>query len=201
MHRDPGRLFKRLHLVADRRYRPLGERHHPGRGNPDGPAGWRHPLGPPAQHPLAEVKQPFVRAQFAIADVEGLVVDKQPDHLAVGHVDDRLPGFRKAVSSLCIGQRAQRVHPVEVGPGQAVRLALVQVAPPPQVPVRQCEHRLCLGQQVQVQLGFPERPRLCRERRLPYHGRSIRSARSATAMSAPCALSAAAWSALSTPTT
>jgi carbonic anhydrase len=52
---------------------------------------------------------------------------------------------------------------------QAMRLALVQVGPPAHVTVGQREHRLGLGQQVQVQVGFPEVPRLHRERVLQYH--------------------------------
>jgi hypothetical protein len=36
------------------------------------------------------VELPFVRAKLAVADVERFVVHQQPDHLAVGHVDDAL---------------------------------------------------------------------------------------------------------------
>jgi hypothetical protein len=66
-----------------------------------------------------------VRAQLPVADVERLVVDEQPDQLAVGHVDDRLPGLRVAVGDLGVRQRPQLVDPVEVASRQAVRLALV----------------------------------------------------------------------------
>ena len=48
-------------------------------------------------------------------------------------------------------------------PGQAVRLALVEVAAQPDVAVGQREQRLGLGQQLQVQAGLAEVPRLDRE--------------------------------------
>jgi hypothetical protein len=110
-----------------------------------------------------------VRTQRPIPDVERLIVDEQADQLAVGHVDDLLPGLRQAVGTLGVGQRPRLIDPVEVAARQAVRLALVQVGPPAHVPVGQREHRLGLSQQVQVQVGLPEAPRLHRERVLQYH--------------------------------
>src|SRR5260370_9299870 len=142
-----------------------------------------------------------MRAQLAIADVEWLVVDEHADQLAVGYVDDFLRGVGEAVGGLGVGQRPGLVDPVEIASRQAVRLALVQVAPPAHVTVGQREHRLCLGQQIQVQVGLPKRPRLDRERVLQYHGRSSSSARSVTTISAPCCFSASACPTRSTPTT
>ena len=83
--------------------------------------------------------------QRAVAQVERLVVDQQPDQLAVGDVDDRLAGLGVAVAGLGVRQRAQLVERVQVGAGQAVRLALVQVAAQADVPVGQGEHRLGSG--------------------------------------------------------
>ena len=201
LHRDPRRAVQRLHLVADRGDRALGERHQPGARDPDPPAGRRHPFGLAAERARAEVEHALVRAQLAVADVERLIVDEQPDQLAVGDVDDGLPGLRQAVRRLGVGQRPYLVEPVEVGARQAVRLALVQVPAPAEVAVRQREHRLRLGQHVQVQHGLPQGPGLHAERRLLDHEWSSSSARSSTTMSAPCALRASACPTRSTPTT
>jgi hypothetical protein len=40
--------------------------------------------------------------QFAVANIERFVVDQQPHDLAVGHIDDRLPGFGIAVAAFRI---------------------------------------------------------------------------------------------------
>ena len=44
--------------------------------------------------------------QLAVAQVERLVVDEQPDELAVGDVDDRLAGLGVAVAGLGVRERA-----------------------------------------------------------------------------------------------
>jgi hypothetical protein len=88
--------------------------------------------------------------QGAVPDIERLVVDEQPDDLAVGDVDDRLPVVGEAVAGLGVRQRPDLVEGVQVGAGQAVRVALVQVAAQPDVPVGQREDRLALREQVQV---------------------------------------------------
>ena len=201
LHRDPRRAVERFYLVADRPDGPLGERHQPGRGDADRLPGRGDPFRGAAQRSRPEVEHALVGPQLAVADVEGLVVDVQPDQLAVRHVDDRLPGLREPVARLGVRQGPQREHAVEVGARQAMRLALVQVAAPAQVPVGQREHRLRLGQQVLVQGGLPEGPGLDREGRLADHGRSSSSARSVTTTSAPWAFSAAACPTRSTPTT
>src|SRR5258708_27298364 len=147
----------------------------------------------------------FFQAEDGIRDdlVTGVQTCALPisDQLAVGHVDDFLPGLREAVGGLGVGEWPRLVDPVEIASRQAGGLALVQVGPPAHVPVRQREHRLRLGQQVQVQVSFPEVPRLYRERVLQYHGRSTSSARSVTTISAPCSFSASACPTRSTPTT
>ena len=123
----------------------------------------RAPLGAAAQHAGAEVELALVREQLAVADVERLVVDQQPDDLAVGHVDDRLARLGVAVAGLGVGQRPQLVERVQVGAGQAVRLALVEVAAQPDVAVGEGEDRLGLREHVEVELGLAHRPRLDRE--------------------------------------
>ena len=77
--------------------------------------------------------------QPAVAHVERLVVDQQPDQLAVGDIDQRLAGLRVAIAGLRVGQRALLVEPVQVAAGQAVRLPLVQVPAPADMPVGQGE--------------------------------------------------------------
>ena len=189
LHHHPHRAVEGLDVVADRRDRPLHERHQPGRGHPDRPAGRGGPLGAPVQHAGPEVQAPLMRAQLAVADVERLVVDEEADHLAVGHVDHRLPGLRVPVAGLRVRQRPQLVDAVEVGTRQAVRLSLIQVPAPADVPVGQREDRLGLREHRQVQLGRPQAPRLDRERRMVDHDSSSNLARSATTTSAPCSCS------------
>ena len=79
-----------------------------------------------------------------MGDIEGFVVDEQADHLAVGHVDDRLPGLRVTVAGLGVGQCPQLVHSVEVGTGQPVWFALIEIGPPADVPIGQRENRFGL---------------------------------------------------------
>ena len=111
-----------------------------------------------SQHAGAQVEHALVRAQPPVADVERLVVDEQADDLAVGDVHDRLARLGIAVAGLGVGQRAQLVERVQVGARQAVRLALVEVAAQADVPVREREHRLGLGEHVQVELGLAHAP-------------------------------------------
>ena len=97
--------------------------------------------------------------QFAVADVERLVVDQQPDDLAVGDVDEGLAVLGIAVAGLGVGQRPDLVERVQVGARQAVRLALVEVAAQPDVSVGQREQRFGLRQQVEIELGLADVPR------------------------------------------
>ena len=191
LHHHADRVVQRLDLVADGRDRALGQRDQPDRADPDPAPGRRHPVRPPGQRAGPEVQHPLMLQQLAVADVERLVVDEQPDQLPVGDVDHRLAGLREAEAGLGVGQRAPLVHAVQVGPREAVRLPLVQVRPPPDVPVGQREHGFGLGQHVGVQRAFPQAPRLDRERGVLDHRSSSSSARSRTTTSAP-ALPAAA---------
>ena len=145
------RLVDRLDLVGDRRDRALGERDEAGRADLDGLAGGRAPLHLAVQGPRPEVELALVGPQLAVADVEGLVPDQQPDHLAVGDVDHGLAHLGLAVGGLGVGQRALLVEAVQVGAGQRQRLALVEVAAQADVPVGEREHRLGLRQEVEVE--------------------------------------------------
>ena len=82
--------------------------------------------------------------QTAVADVERLVVDEQADDLAVGHVHDRLARLRIAETGLGVRKRPQLIERVQIGAGDAVRLAFVEVRPQTDVPVGEREHRLGL---------------------------------------------------------
>src|SRR6202012_3309105 len=101
-----------------------------------------------------------VGVQRAVPDVERLVVDQQPDQLAVGDVDDRLAGLGVAVTGLGVGQRPLLEERVQVRARQSVRLPLVEVAAEPDVPVGEGEYRLALREQVHVEPGFLQTPRL-----------------------------------------
>jgi hypothetical protein len=152
-----------LDLVADRRDRPLRERHHPaGAHAHDAPCG-RLPLHLAGEGAGAQVQHPLVAADPAVTQVERLVLHQQPDQLAVGDVDDRLTRLRVPVPTLGVGQRPPLVERVEVRPRHRVRLPLVEVAPQPDVAVRQREHRLDLTHPVRIEPRFPHHPRLDRE--------------------------------------
>ena len=140
LHHDPRRLVDRLHLIADRRDRALRQRHHSGGGDLDPRARRRDPLGLTAQYPGPEIEAAFMGTQFAVANIERFVVDQQPHDLAVGHIDDRLPGLGIAVAAFRIRQRPDFEDTIEIGARQAVRLTLVQVPAPTDVAVGQCEH-------------------------------------------------------------
>ena len=62
----------------------------------------------------------------AVAQVQRLVLDQQPDELAVGDVDDRLAVLGVAVARLRVRQRALLEEAVEVGAREAARLALLE---------------------------------------------------------------------------
>ena len=155
---QPGRGVQRLHLVQEGDDGALGERDQADGADPDRLAGRGDPLGGALERAGPQVQDALVGAQLAVAHVERLVVDQQPHELGVGDVDHRLAGLGEAVAGLGVRQRAQLVERVQIGAGQAVRLALVQVSAYPDVSVGQREHRLGLGQQVQVQPGLPDVP-------------------------------------------
>ena len=170
-------LLERLDLVHDRDDRTLGERHHAYGADADRLAGRRHPLDDALQGAGAQVQDTLVGAQVAVPDVERLIVDQQPHQLGVGDVDHRLAGLGEAVPGLGVRQRAQLVERVEVGAGETVRLALVQVAAYPDVTVGQGKDRFGLSQQVQVEPSLPDVPRVDGVSPFTDHGGASRSER------------------------
>ena len=141
---EPCRAVQGLDLVQDRGDRSVRERHQPDGGDPHPLPGGREPLDLSPQNPGAEVEHPPVLAQIAIADIERLVVDEQADDLAVGDVDHRLPCLGIPVAPLGVRQRPGLVEAVQVRARQAVRLALIEVRPKPDVPVGEGEDRLAV---------------------------------------------------------
>ena len=145
-----GRPVDGLDLEGHGDARPVRERHEPRRPHPDRPARRGAPDRRPAQDAVAQVERPLVLEQRAVAHVERLVVDEQPDDLAVRHVDDGLPRLRVAVARLGVRQRPRLVEAVEVRARDTVGLALLQVGPQPDVPVGQGEYRLALREHSEV---------------------------------------------------
>ena len=98
--------------------------------------------------PGAEVEDALVLEQLAVADVEQLVVDQQPDELAVGDAEDasRPPrGCRRPLSAYGSGRISWK--PLRYVPGSPFGLALVEVAAQADVAVGQREQRLALGEE------------------------------------------------------
>ena len=193
-----------LHLVGDGCHGPLGEGDEPGRAHPDAGTGRGDPLARPPQQAGAQIQGAFVGDETAVAQIERLVVDEQAQDLAVGDVDDGLPGLRIAVAGLGVGQRVDFVDAVEVGAGQAVRFALVEVAAPADMAVGQGEDGLALGEDVEAEFRLAHRPRFDGVRPVCDHAsppNPARSARSLTTTSAPCAYSASVCPTRSMPTT
>src|SRR5262245_26090060 len=157
--------------------------------------------------------------QAAVPDVERLVVDEEPDQLAIGHVDDGLADARAAVNGFAVVEWAQLVHGIQITARQAVRLALVEVGTQTDVAVRQREHGLALRQHIEVEPDLANRPGFDRKRVVRNHEPTVpspvrlssapsprlptppagdspsrSSARSVTTVSAPCSRSASACS-------
>lgn len=191
----------RLHLEADGSDGPLGEGHQSRGPHPDGVPRWRGPLADAVQQSGAQVERALVGAQGAVPQVEGFVVDEQPDDLPVGDVDDRLAGLGIPVPGLRVRQGPQLVDPVQVGAGQAVRFPFVEVAAPSDVAVRQGEDGFALREHVELQAALVEGPRIDGVRGVCDHRVSLRAPSPSTTVSAPCDRRSAAWSARSTPTT
>jgi hypothetical protein len=89
LHGDADVLVDGLHLVRDGRDRRwANDTSRVDRTRTCLPAGTPTPRA--RQGAGAQVQDPLVGLEVAVADVERLVVDEQPDELAVGHVDDGL---------------------------------------------------------------------------------------------------------------
>jgi hypothetical protein len=96
--------------------------------------------------------------------------DWQPQDLAVGHVDDGLAGLGHAELALRRRQWAQLVETVEIGAGNAVRLAFVEVSAHAEKAIREGEQRLGLREHVEVERGLVQRPRLDAKAAMDDHG-------------------------------
>ncbi len=199
LHDDVHGVTDCFDLVQDRRERSMFEGHHPGRTHLDAMVRRRLPVHGARQGARPQVEQALVVMELPVTDVEWLVVNEQPDDLSVRDVYQRLAGLGVAERGLGIGEGDLFVHGVEVGAGDLVRLALVEVRAPADVAVGQREDRLCLCELLHVEAGLANRPRLYGEARVS--DQFISSARSLTTMSAPCCLRASACPARSTPTT
>ena len=203
------RLVDRRDRVGERGDRALGQRDEPDGVDLDGVPGGRRPGDVPGQGAGPQVEGAGVLADGAVPDIERLVVDQQPDDLAVGDVDDGLPGVGEPVPGLRVGQRPVLVDRVQVGAGEPVGLALVEVAAQADVTVGEREDRLALRDHVQVEGVLGEGPgfsavRLVRDHLSVFPSMPSgyrRSARSLTTTSAPCWRSASACPTRSTPTT
>ena len=73
--------------------------------------------------------------ELAVPNIERLIDDKQSDELAVGHVEDRLPGLRVSVPSLGVRQGPELVEAAQVGAGKTEWLAFIEVPAQPDVAV------------------------------------------------------------------
>jgi hypothetical protein len=71
--------------------------------------------------------------------------------------------LRVAIAGLGVGERQGLEEHVEIGPGDAVWLSLVEVAAHADVPVGPGEDRLGLAEQLRAQLGLDDRPRIHEE--------------------------------------
>lgn len=122
-----------------------------------------------AEDSRTEIQHPLVAAQLAVPNVKRLILDQQANDLAVGRIDHRLSRLRVPVPRLGIRQRPDLVEPGQVGPQQPVWLALVEIPPQPDMPVREREHRLGLRKPLEVKLDLAQRPRVDQKRRMLDH--------------------------------
>src|SRR5262249_32688025 len=125
------------------------------------------------------------------AHVEGLVVDKEPNDLAVRDVEDRLPRLREPVGHLGVGERPDLVERIQIRARDSEGLPLVQVRTQADVPVREREDRFRLREHVEVEVRLAHAPGPARERWVGDHFSGPNSApRSSRTMSAPCSSTA-----------
>ena len=190
-HVEVAEVVGDLDLVLDGGDGPADERDQPGAGDPHRAATRRLPLRRPPQDTPAQIERAPVLDDLAVVEVERGVLDQQPDQLAVGHVDDRLPHLGEPVAGLGMGQRPLLEEPVEVRARDDDRLALLERSAHADVPVGQREDRLVDAERGVVEADLGQRPRLDREGGAPLrHDRSPSSSdRSWTTTSAPISAS------------
>jgi hypothetical protein len=192
LQHDAQRLADGFDLVVDGGNRPLGQRDQSLAADADARTGRRSPQHVAREATDPEIEHALVLLEQPVAHIERLIVDEEADDLAVGDIDHRLAGLGIAEAGLGVGKGPQLEQRVEIHPGEAVRIAFVEVAPHPDVTVRQREHRLGVREHVDVEMRFADAPRFDIECFVVHGTLSSRSARSVTTMSAPCARSPSA---------
>src|SRR5262249_44565150 len=133
------RSVEGLNLIKDAHDRAMGEGYETNRANSDRAPRRRAPFGRSSQGSCPEIEHPIVGEQIAVSNVKGLIIDEQPDELAVRHVDHCLTRFRSPVLALGLQQRAQLIETVEIGSRQSMWLPLVQISAYAYVTVGECE--------------------------------------------------------------
>ena len=76
-------------------------------------AGGRLPEDLAVERPGLHVEPPVVAQEVRIGQPEGLIIDEELDDLAVGHAQDRLAGFREAISVFRVHDRAGFIKPID----------------------------------------------------------------------------------------
>ena len=104
------------------------------------------------------VEPPVVLQQVGMREPEGLIVDEELNDFAVGHVEDRLPGFREAIGIFCIDNRPGFIESVDKGAVLSVRTALLRAPAHADISVAEREHRFKLGQEVGSEVFFDDIP-------------------------------------------
>ncbi len=105
LERHADGLLERFDLVFDGSQVAVGEGNEALAAHRDGTSR----LGPPAdlamQYSGPQIEEPLVCLEVAAMYVEGLVLDQQPDHLAIGHRHDFLAVLGPAVGTFAVLQR------------------------------------------------------------------------------------------------
>ena len=153
----------RLDLVEHGRQRAVSQGHQTSRAHADGAVRGRLPFGGARQEAGLEVEHSLVGDELAVADIERLIFDKQPDDLAVGYVDQRLSRLGIAVRGLGVGEGHLLEDRVQICARGGVRLAFVEVGAPSDVSVGEREDRLGLAEPVEVQPCLADVPWLACE--------------------------------------
>src|SRR6516164_4699954 len=106
----------------------MGERNETNRRNPNRSPRRRAPFCRSGQGPGAEIEHSIVGKHLAVTEIKGLVVDKQPDEFAIGHVNESLTRFRSAILTLRFRKRTQLIKTVQIRARQSMRLAFIKIA-------------------------------------------------------------------------
>ena len=131
----------------------------------------------------------------AVPKIHRLVLDEEPDDLAVGHIHHGLARLRIAVTTFGVRQITQLVEAVEVGAGMIDRLALLEASAEADVTIRECEQRFLSAQHVEIDSAPVQLPRIDVETGALLYGAAhagINSSRSLTTTSAPAVRMASA---------